>query len=140
MENLPRIIQLPKIFDERGNLSYIEEEQQIPFKIKRVFWIYDVPGGEKRGGHAYKIQQELLIALSGSFDVVFNNGLEESRIHLNRSYFGVYIPNLIWRHLDNFSTNSIALFLASTYFDAHDYINDYNEYKELISNKLTFNT
>ncbi len=125
-----KLIELPKILDKRGNLTFIEGEQHIPFAIKRTYWIYDVPGGEKRGGHAFREQQELIIALSGSFDVVLNNGNEKSVFHLNRSYNGLYIPNGIWRHMENFSTNSLALVLASTPFDTDDYIYDFTTYKE----------
>ena len=125
-----KLIELPKILDKGGNLTFIEGEQHIPFAIKRTYWIYDVPGGEKRGGHAFREQQELIIALSGSFDVVLNNGNEKSVFHLNRSYNGLYIPNGIWRHMENFSTNSLALVLASTPFDTDDYIYDFTTYKE----------
>src|ERR1700677_2216128 len=104
--NTPGIIQLPKILDPRGNLSFIEEGDHIPFKIERAYWIYDVPGGEKRGGHAYKTLQEFIIALSGSFEVVLNDGKEEMRFSLNRSYYGLYVPKMYWRSLENFSTNS----------------------------------
>jgi dTDP-4-dehydrorhamnose 3,5-epimerase-like enzyme len=125
-----KLIELPKILDKRGNLTFIEGEQHIPFAIKRTYWIYDVPGGQKRGGHAFREQQELIIALSGSFDVVLYNGNENSVFHLNRSYNGLYIPNGIWRHMENFSTNSLALVLASTPFDPADYIYDFTTYKE----------
>ena len=125
-----KLIELPKILDKRGNLTFIEGEQHIPFAIKRTYWIYDVPGGQKRGGHAFREQQELIIALSGSFDVVLYNGNEKSVFHLNRSYNGLYIPNGIWRHMENFSTNSLALVLASTPFDPADYIYDFTTYKE----------
>ena len=102
-----KLIQLPKILDSRGNLSFFENESQVPFQIRRTYWIYDVPGGEVRGGHAFKEQQEFIVALSGSFDVVLHDGKKEQRYHLNRSYFGLYVPNMIWRSLDNFSTNSV---------------------------------
>lgn len=120
-----QIIQLPKILDLRGNLSFIEDNNHIPFKIKRVYWIYDVPGGEKRGGHAYKENQEFIVALSGSFDVILDNGIERKTFSLNRSYYGLYVPNGIWREMGNFSTNSLALVLSSTNYDANDYIYDY---------------
>jgi dTDP-4-dehydrorhamnose 3,5-epimerase-like enzyme len=123
-----RIIDLPKIPDPRGNLSFIEENSHVPFKIERTYWIYDVPGGQIRGGHAFKEQQELVVALSGSFDVVINDGHSEKRFHLNRSYFGLYIPNGLWREMDNFSTNSVVLILSSTAFDELDYIRDFNEF------------
>ncbi len=119
------IINLPKIEDERGNLTFIEEENHIPFKIKRVYWIYDVPGGQKRGGHAFKEQQEFIVALSGSFDVVIDDGKQKQTFPLNRSYYGLYIPNGLWREMNNFSTNSLALVLSSTEFSEGDYIRDY---------------
>ncbi len=119
------IINLPKIEDERGNLTFIEEENHIPFKIKRVYWIYDVPGGQKRGGHAFKEQQEFIVALSGSFDVAIDDGKQKQTFSLNRSYYGLYIPNGLWREMNNFSTNSLALVLSSTEFSEDDYIRDY---------------
>lgn len=124
----PELIQLPKILDRRGNLTFIEGNQHIPFKINRTYWIYDVPGGETRGGHAFKEQQEFIIALSGSFDVVLDDATERKVYNLNRSYYGLYVPNGIWRQLDNFSTNSLALVLASTIFDENDYIRNYEEF------------
>ena len=119
-----RLIQLPKIPDPRGNLTFIEGERHIPFAIRRAYWIYDVPGGEVRGGHAYQALQEFVVALSGSFDVVLDDGHERRTVLLNRSYFGLYIPQLIWRHLENFSTNAVCLILASLPYDEHDYIRD----------------
>ena len=126
-----KIIQLPKILDERGNLSVIEEVKDIPFEIKRTYWIYDVPGGESRGGHAYKENQEFIIALSGSFDVILDDGKEKKNFPLNRSYYGLYVPRGLWRQLDNFSTNSLALILASTEYDRNDYIYDYEQFKKI---------
>lgn len=126
-------IQLPKILDERGNLSFFENNNQIPFKIARAYWIYDVPGGEVRGGHAYKSLQEFIVALSGSFDVVLNDGKEEKRISLNRSYKGLYIPKMIWRQLENFSTNALVLIVADQPYNEPDYIRDFNEFKNLIA-------
>ena len=123
-----KIINLPKIEDPRGNLSFIESNNHIPFEIKRVYWIYDVPGGEIRGSHAYKSLQEFIVALSGSFDVVLNDGKEEKKISLNRSYYGLYVPNLLWRRLENFSTNSLCLILASAYYDEKEYIRDFDEF------------
>lgn len=123
-----RIIELPKILDRRGNLSFIEEENHIPFKIERTYWIYDVPGGERRGGHAYKENQELIIALSGSFDVVLDDGKEKKVYSLNRSYYGLYVPNMIWREMENFSTNSLALILSSTSFSEEDYVRNYQKF------------
>jgi oxalate decarboxylase/phosphoglucose isomerase-like protein (cupin superfamily) len=128
----PRIIQLPKISDPRGNLSVIEELKDIPFKIERTYWIYDVPGGEKRGGHAYKENQELIVALSGSFDVLLDDGKEKKVFSLNRSYNGLYVPKGMWREMENFSTNSLALVLSSTKYDAEDYIRDYDEFLKLV--------
>lgn len=122
----PKIIELTKISDLRGNLSVIEEFKEIPFKIERSYWIYDVPGGEYRGGHAYKENQEFIVALSGSFDVILDNGRERQTFHLNRSYYGLYVPKGMWREMDNFSTNSLALVLSSTKYDVNDYIRDYN--------------
>jgi hypothetical protein len=123
-----RIINLPKFEDPRGNLSFIEEEIHIPFKIERAYWIYDVPGGQVRGGHAFKEQQELIIALSGSFDVIIDNGTENEIFSLNRSYYGLYIPSSLWRQMQNFSTNSLALVLSSTQFDKSDYIYNYQSF------------
>ena len=128
----PRIIELPKISDPRGNLSVIEEFKDIPFKIERTYWIYDVPGGEKRGGHAYKENQELIVALSGSFDVILDDGKEKKVFSLNRSYHGLYVPKGMWREMNNFSTNSLALVLSSTKYDAEDYIRDYDEFLKLV--------
>lgn len=123
------LINLPKIVDPRGNLTFIESAVHIPFEIKRVYWIYDVPGGETRGGHAFKEQEELIISLSGSFDVIIDNGLTKEKFSLNRSYYGLYIPAGTWRHMENFSTNSLAMVLASTPFDKNDYIRKYDEFK-----------
>ena len=124
-----KIINLPKIGDERGNLSIIEQIKQIPFEIKRVHWIYDVPGGFDRGGHAFKQTEEFIVALSGSFDVVVDDGSIKMTYPLNRSYFGLYVPKGMWRTMTNFSTNSLALVLSSTEYDENDYISDYDEYK-----------
>ena len=130
--NKINIHNLPKIDDNRGNLTFIESQKHIPFIIKRVYWIYDVPGGEIRGGHAYKELQEFVVALSGSFDVVLSNGSDEKRITLNRSYYGIYVPQMIWRQLENFSTNSFCLILASLPYSEDDYIRNYEEYKQHI--------
>ena len=127
----PRIIQLPKIFDKRGNLTFFENSKQIPFEIARVYWIYDVPGGETRGSHAFKEQQEFIVALSGSLDVVLHNGNEELKFSLNRSYYGLYIPKMYWRRLENFSSNSLALNVSDRAYDAMDYIRDFEEFKRL---------
>ncbi len=125
-----KILSLPKIEDPRGNLSIIEQLKHIPFEIKRTYWIYDVPGGMNRGGHAYKENEEFIVALSGSFDVVLNDGVNERVFSLNRSYCGLCVPKGIWRTLSNFSTNSLALVLSSTEFDRNDYILDFKLYKE----------
>lgn len=127
-----RLLNLPKILDPRGNLSFVEEENHIPFKIERTYWIYDVPGGQIRGGHAFKEQQELIIALSGSFDVCLNDGTEEKFFSLNRSYYGLYIPQGLWRKMENFSTNSLAMVLSSTRFSEDDYLRDYNDFLKYI--------
>ena len=123
-----KLIPLPKILDSRGNLSFVENLNQIPFEIKRTYWIYDVPGGKSRGGHAYKENEEFIIALSGSFDVVVDDGQEKKTFSLNRSYYGLYIPKGLWREMDNFSTNSFALELGSAVYDANDYIRDYGSF------------
>ena len=123
------IIQLPKIEDLRGNLSVIEEEMHVPFKIERTYWIYDVPGGQTRGGHAFKKQKEFIVALSGSFDVHVDDGNNKKVFSLNRSFYGLFIPAGIWRQMENFSTNSLAVILSSTAFDEDDYIRDYNAFK-----------
>ena len=120
------LINIPKIIDNRGNLSFVEELNQIPFKIKRAYWIYDVPGGETRGGHAYRENKEFIIALSGSFDVELDDGVNKQLYTLNRSYYGLYVPKGIWRQMHNFSTNALALVLASTPFDETEYIRDYS--------------
>lgn len=124
-----RIIELPKIPDQRGNLTFIEEQMHIPFKIRRTFWVYDVPGGENRGGHAYKETEEFIVALSGSFTVLLDDGHERQTFHLNRSYYGLYVPKMIWREMADFSTNSLALVLASTHYLTEDYIRDYSLFK-----------
>ena len=126
-----KLINLPKIPDPRGNLSFFENLNQIPFKIKRTYWIYDVPGGEFRGSHAFKRSQEFIVSLSGSFDVILNDGDQEKRFQLNRSYTGLYVPNMTWRSLDNFSTNSVALIVSSICYDECDYIRDFEKFKIL---------
>lgn len=126
------IIQLPRIFDPRGNLSFAENQTQLPFEIKRAYWIYDVPGGTERGGHAYRENTEFVIALSGSFDVLLDDGTREECISLNRSYYGLLIPKLIWRTIVNFSTNSLALVLSSTEYDPNDYIRDYQVFLKAV--------
>ncbi len=135
MDNIPTaptIINLPKFLDRRGNLSFIEQENHIPFKIARTYWVYDVPGGEIRGGHAYRQNQEFIVALSGSFDVVLTSPSGNRQVwHMNRSYYGLYIPNMWWRELENFSTNSLALVLASTPYTPDDYIRDYSAFNNM---------
>ena len=126
-----RIIELPKFLDARGNLSFAEQNNHIPFAIKRTYWIYDVPGGEDRGGHAFKENQEVVIALSGAFDVVVDDGKCKKTFTLNRSYYGLYIPKGLWRTMENFSTNSFALEFGSMHYDAADYIRDYDEFLKL---------
>jgi uncharacterized RmlC-like cupin family protein len=132
MNTVPHLINLPKLLDPRGNLSFIEEDTHLPFKIRRVYWIYDVPGGEHRGGHAFRETEELIVALSGSFDVVLYDGQNEHRFQLNRSYYGVYVPRMIWRTLENFSTNSLALIIASTDYNEEDYIRNFDEFRKIV--------
>lgn len=124
----PKLIELPRIFDERGNLSFIQDDGVLPFRMERMYWIYDVPGGEFRGSHAFYEQEELIIALSGSFDLVLHDGQKEHRFSLNRSYRGVYVPRMIWRNLENFSSNSLCLVLSSTTYNPSDYIWNFEEY------------
>ena len=128
----PYLIELPKILDKRGNLSFFENSNQIPFEIKRTYWIYDVPGGELRGSHAFKRQQEFIVALSGSFDITIHDGVNEKIFSMNRSYYGLYIPKMMWRKIDNFSTNSLALIVSDSMFDAEDYIRDFELFKKMI--------
>ncbi len=126
--NKVKLINLPKISDPRGNLSFFESGNHIPFEIKRTYWIYDVPGGEIRGSHAFKESHEFIVALSGSFDVVLHDGEKEVKYSLNRSYYGLYIPNMLWRRLENFSTNSLALIVSSINFDKMDYIRNFEDF------------
>lgn len=128
-----KIIDLPKVTDVRGNLTFVEENKHIPFQIKRVYYLYDVPAGEARGGHAHKRLQQLIISASGSFDVVLDDGSRRKRFHLNRSYYGLYLPSMIWRELDNFSSGSVCLVLASELFEDDDYIRDYETFRKLVS-------
>lgn len=125
------LLQLPRIFDDRGNLSFIESYRHIPFEMKRVYWLYDVPGGEKRGGHAFKTTHECIIALSGSFDIKVNNGNDWTTYSLNRSYLGLYLPPMHYRMLDNFSTNSFCLVLSSGLYDEQDYLYDFEHFRSL---------
>jgi len=129
--HLAEIINLPKIEDQRGNLTFMEEKKHIPFAIQRVYWIYDVPGGEIRGGHAYRKNKEFIVALSGSFDVIIYNGHKRKKFSLNRSYYGLYLPNMLWRSVQNFSTNSLCLIAASEKFTEIDYIRNLDEYKKI---------
>lgn len=129
-ESKPRIIKLPKITDTRGNITFIEGERHIPFLINRVYYLYDVPGGESRGGHAHRKLEQFIISASGSFDVIIHDGFERTKFHLNRSYYGLYIPPMTWRELENFSTGSVCLVLASEYFDQDDYLRDFSEFIE----------
>jgi dTDP-4-dehydrorhamnose 3,5-epimerase-like enzyme len=123
-----KIIDLPKIQDPRGNLTFIESNNQIPFDIQRVYYLYDVPGGSERGGHAHKSLHQLIIAMSGSFDVVINDGKDKKRVHLNRSYSGLYVCPMMWRELDNFSSGSVCMVLASNRYDEDDYYRDYSDF------------
>ncbi len=134
MNSVPHIIQLTKHLDNRGNLSVIEEEKDIPFNIERAYWIYDVPGGESRDGHGYYKSQEFIVAVSGSFDVLLDDGEKVWEFHLNRSYYGLYVPSGLWRTIKDFSTNALALVISSTPYDEGDYIRDYEEFKTLKQN------
>ena len=133
IENV-KLIELPKFLDARGNLSFAENNMQIPFDIKRTYWIYDVPGGESRGGHAYLKNKEFIIALSGAFDVIVDDGQQIRKFTLNRSYYGLYVPAGLWREIENFSTNSLALEFSSEHYNKEDYIRDYEQFKNLKSN------
>ena len=126
-----KIIDLPKFTDPRGNLSFVEQENHIPFTIRRTYWLYDVPGGEARGGHAYKKNEEFIVALSGSFDVILDDGIQKQTYTLNRSYYGLFVPKGLWREMENFSTNSLAMILSSTDYDAKDYVRDYEVFIKL---------
>ena len=130
IENV-KLIELPKFLDARGNLSFVKQKNHVPFEIKRTYWIYDVPGGEARGGHAFRENKEFIIALSGAFDVVVDDGLNKKTFTLNRSYYGLYVPAGLWRKMVNFSTNSLALEFGSEHYDKEDYIRDYDEFLKL---------
>jgi len=123
-----RTIELPKISDPRGNLTFIEGDHHVPFDIRRVYYLYDVPGGAERGGHAHKDLSQLIVAMSGSFDVLLDDGREKRRFHLNRSYYGLYVCPMIWRELDNFSSGSVCMVLASNRYDEADYYRDYDQF------------
>ena len=129
-----KLIKLPKFSDPRGNLSFVEQNNHIPFEIKRTYWIYDVPGGESRGGHAYRNTDEFIIAISGGFDVTVDDGNEKKTFTLNRSYYGLYIPKGLWRSMENFSTNSFALEFANTVYDRSDYIENFVDFQKQKSN------
>lgn len=124
-----RVLELPRIGDPRGNLTFVEEGRHVPFGIRRVYYLYDVPGGESRGGHAHRQLEQLIIAASGSFDVVVDNGSKQERYFLNRSYYGLYIPTMVWRELENFSSGSVCLVLASEHYDEGDYFRDYEAFR-----------
>jgi len=129
-----KLIKLPRFLDSRGNLSFVEQLNHIPFEIKRTYWVYDVPGGEARGGHAFRQNQEFMVALSGAFDVVVDDGKCKQTFTLNRSYYGLYVPSGLWREMNNFSTNAVALEFGSISYDERDYINDYDEFLRLKKN------
>lgn len=129
-----KIIELPKFADPRGNLSFVEQLNHIPFEIKRTYWIYDVPGGESRGGHAFKQNQEFIVSLSGAFDVIVDDGKEKKVFNMNRSYYGLYIPAGLWREMTNFSTNSLALEFGSIHYDRDDYVEDYDQFLKMKGN------
>ena len=129
-----KIIELPKFADPRGNLSFVEQLTHIPFEIKRTYWIYDVPGGESRGAHAYKTNEEFIVALSGAFDIIVDDGKSKKKFTLNRSYYGLYVPSGLWREMQNFSTNSLALEFGSVSYDPNDYLRDYDEFVKLKQN------
>jgi hypothetical protein len=133
--HLARLVELPKISDPRGNLTFIEGARHVPFDIKRVYYLYDVPGGAERGGHAHRELQQLIIAMSGSFDVVLSDGIEKKRFHLNRSNYGLYVPTMLWRELDNFSSGSVCMVLASNRYDEADYYRDFNEYLQAVGSQ-----
>lgn len=136
-KNIVQLITLPKIEDERGNLTFIQNQSQIPFDIARVFWIHDVPGGEFRGGHAFETQHEFIIALSGSFDIIIKDGFGNiDKITLNRSYMGLYLPPMTWRHMENFSTNALSLHFSSSVYDASDYVRDFKEFSKRVKKEV----
>ncbi len=128
-----KLVELPKINDPRGNLTFVEGNRHVPFDIKRVYYLYDVPGGAERGGHAHKDLYQLIVAISGSFDIVLDDGKEKKRFHLSRSYYGLYVCPMIWREMDNFSSGAVCLVLASNLYDEADYYRDYNEFQKAIT-------
>lgn len=131
-----KIVELPKIDDPRGSLTFIEADRHIPFSFQRVYYLYDVPGGAERGGHAHKALHQLIIAMSGSFDIHLDDGLEKKTVHLNRSYYGLYVPPMIWREIDNFSSGSVCMVLASDYYDELDYYRDYGKFRDDVKKAL----
>ena len=126
-----KVVELPRFLDARGNLSFVEQNNHIPFEIKRSYWIYDVPGGESRGGHAFRKNEEFIIALSGAFDVIVDDGQSKKKFTLNRSYYGLYVPAGLWREIENFSTNSLALEFGSEHYNKEDYIRNYDEFLKM---------
>jgi hypothetical protein len=131
-----QMVDLPKITDPRGNLTFIEAGRHVPFDIRRVYYLYDVPGGAERGGHAHKALHQLIVAMSGSFDVILDDGTDKKRIHLNRSYNGLYVCPMIWRELDNFSSGSVCMVLASNHYDEADYFRNYQEFLRAVPKPL----
>lgn len=136
MINDCKIVELPKIDDPRGSLTFIEADRHIPFSFQRVYYLYDVPGGAERGGHAHKALHQLIIAMSGSFDIHLDDGLEKKTVHLNRSYYGLYVPPMMWREIDNFSSGSVCMVLASDYYDELDYYRNYDEFRDDVKKAL----
>lgn len=130
-----KIIELPKISDPRGNLTFVESERHIPFDIKRVYYLYDMPGGAERGGHGHKNLQQFIIAMSGSFDVVLHDGVNQKRIHMNRSYYGLYVCPMMWREITNVSSGAVCIVLASEYYDEADYLRDYDEFLKMANSR-----
>lgn len=130
-----RIIDFPKISDPRGNLTFVESNKHIPFELKRVYYLYDVPGGAERGGHAHKTMEQVIVAMSGSFDVVLDDGYQRKRFHLNRSYYGLYICSMIWREIDNFSSGSVCMSIASTFYDEADYYRDQSAFYAIVRSR-----
>ena len=127
-----RIIELPRITDPRGNLTFVEQQRHVPFDIKRVYYLYDVPGGSARAGHGHIELQQLFVAMSGSFDVIVDDGYGRKRVHMNRSYYGLYVPGMMWREVENFSSGGVCLVLASAYYDEADYIRDFDEFLRVV--------
>lgn len=128
----PRVLEFPKIHDPRGNLTFIEAGRHVPFEIRRVYYLYDVPGGESRAGHAHRTLEQVLVAMSGSFDVTIDDGRSRRKFHLNRSYFGLYVPCMVWREIDNFSSGAVCMALASTFFDEADYYREYEDFRRAV--------